>query len=224
MTTRNKNKSRMCSAITVLLAGLWVVSALGCLHAPDVERTRFYSVAPRIEMPAAQPLPLTLGIRPLFASRAYGAPMAYLDDNHQIGYRTRDEWAEPPATVVTRAISDALVASGRFADVGNAADMTRPELLLTGELRIYHENRTIEPHVAEIEVRVELRQSAKPGSVYAATIHETEPIASDSPLAFAEAMNLAVARLSTQIAESIAQVELGEATSAPQPEGALRKK
>ena len=202
--------------------GLLGVSAIaflattGCLHAPQVERTRYYTVTPEITVEPVSTTSWTLGVRPLFASRTYGAPMAYLDDNFQVGYMQRDEWAEPPANVVTRAINDSLAATRRFADVGNAADMARPDLLLTGELRSYHENRTVEPHVAELEVRLELRPAVEPGSIWAETIKEVEPMAGDAPQDFAKAMNVAVARFAREIAERIGNVPLPDKNNAVQ--------
>ena len=161
-------------SITVLLLS-------GCLHSPVIEKTRYYAVTPAIKVNPVPSSGLTLGIRPLFVSHTYGPVMAYLDDNHQLGYRSGEEWAESPAYVVTRAIQDALAASRRFADVGNAADMARPDLLLTGELRIYRENRTVEPPTAELEIRLELRKATEPGSLWAETITESEPMKDDSP-------------------------------------------
>jgi len=184
------------------------LATTGCLHAPQVERTRYYTVTPEINIEPVPATLWTLGVRPLFASRTYGASMAYLDDHFLVGYMQHDEWAEPPANVVTRAINDSLAATRRFADVGNAADMARPDLLLTGELRSYHENRTVQPHVAELEVRLELRPAVEPGSLWAETIKEVEPMAGDAPQDFAKAMNVAVARFARKVAERIGNVPL----------------
>jgi len=118
--------------------------------------------------------------------------------------------AENPAPIVTRAIQDALAASARFADVGNAADMARPDLLLTGELRAYRENRSLQPPQAELEVRLELRQATEPGSIWAETIRDTEPMKEDTPAALAESMTILVGRLAAHAASSIAAAPLPE--------------
>ena len=199
----------------LLLYCVLLTFTAGCLHTPEVERTRYYSVSPSVGAVQAERTDWTLGIRPMFASRAYGLQMAFLDDSYQIGYRSRDEWAEPPAHVVTRAVADALAATGRFADVGNAADMTRPDLLLTGELRLFHENRTLEPASSEVEVRVELRFSMAPGSLWAETIREFEPMRGNTAAAFAEATNIAVNRLAGRVATSIANIDLPDLQRTP---------
>ncbi|HDP33768.1 MAG TPA: hypothetical protein ENN29_01520 [Candidatus Hydrogenedentes bacterium] len=179
----------------------------GCLTAPDIEKTRLYMLQPDINVPTAAPLELTLGVRPLFAARPYGLPMTFLDANQQLGYRTKEEWAEPPADTVTRALTDALAATKRFKDVGNASDMARPELLLTGELRKFYENRAVEPRRAEVEVRLELRFSRAPGAYWAQTLSETVAIQADDAPAFAAAMNEAVACLVVRAADAIAAVD-----------------
>ncbi len=132
--------------------------------------------------------------------------MARLDSAHQLSYRDRDQWAEPPPNTVTRALGDAVVATGRFKDVGNAADMARPDLLLTGELRMFHENNAMTPPCAEIEVRLELRPAREQGALWAETLRETAPMESDTPEAVAAAMNMALSRLIVRAAESMATV------------------
>ena len=178
----------------------------GCLTVRDVERTRHYALRPDIAITEVETLELTLGIRPLFAARPYGLPMARLDGARQLSYRDRDQWAEPPANTVTRALSDAVAAIGRFRDVGNAADMARPDLLLTGELRMFHENSVVTPPSAEIEVRLELRPAREQGALWSETLRETAPMESDSPEAFAAAMNQALSRLIVRAAKSMAAV------------------
>lgn len=189
---------------------LMLLLLAGCLSAPDVERIHFYTVTPHIRVEKAPATEYTLGVRPLLSSRTYGPSMAYLDNENQLGYQQRHEWAETPSIVVTRAITDALAAAGRFADVGNAGDMVRPDLLLTGDLRVYQENRTEKPACAELEVRLELRQSLAPGALYAQTIKEKEPLREDTPQAFATAMNVALGRFAARVASDITALELPE--------------
>jgi len=191
-----------------LITAFFVFIISGCLHSPAIEKIHYYSVTPMITVEPVPCTGLTLGIRPLFSTHTYGTPMAYLDNNHQLGYQSRAEWAESPSHVVTRAIQDAIAESQQFADVGNAADMTRPDLLLTGELRIYQENRTVEPSMAEVEVRLELRQATEPGSLWAETLRETEPLKAPTPNALAEAMTTNVGRMAERVATTLKTLSL----------------
>jgi len=199
-----QHKRKCCAGIATLLI---LFLTTGCLTAPEIERTRQYMLNPEIEVSPATPINLTLGIRPLFSARPYGLPMAYLDSEQQLAFRPREEWAEPPADSVTRALTDALAATQRFLDVGNASDMARPDLLLTGELRKFYENRNVTPPVAELEVRIVLRPSRDPGIVWANTLEEKIPMNSDEAGAFAAAMNEAVEKIAVRAAEAIAAAD-----------------
>lgn len=203
-----------CIRVIVVILSCW---AGGCLHAPQIEKTRYFTASPILQVEQAEPTAYTLGIRPFFAARAYALPMAYLDNAYQLKYRELDLWAESPALTVTRIIQDALATTGRFADVGNAADMVRPDLLLTGELRIYRENRTQDPPIAELEVRLELRRAFAPGSLWADTIHITEPMQDTSALSYAEAIARALNRLALQVASEITALPLPPKNSPTPP-------
>lgn len=208
---------RYCNALRQHLGRIGILSFLcvtllltGCLSAPTIERTRYYTITPKIEVEQTASTAFTLGVRPLFTSRTYGPAMAYLDQGNLLAYRQHNEWAESPAAVVTRAVVDGLAASGRFADVGNAADMVRPDFILTGELRIYQENRTELPACAELEVRLEMRPTLAQGVLYAETIRETEALLEDNSQAFATAMNIAVNRFASRAATALSQLPLPE--------------
>ncbi len=200
---RNLRAMRRCCWLCGIAA---LALTTGCLTAPEIERTRLYALHPEISVQTFDPVDLTLGVRPLLAARPYALPMAFLNEEGQLGYRPRDDWAEPPANTVTRAIMDALIATNRFEDVGNAADMARPDLLLTGELRMFHENRAHTPATAEIEVRLELRPAREPGALWAQTLRHTEALQGDSAPALVQAMNTALAHLAQQAAQAIAAV------------------
>lgn len=212
MSIRNKrHQVKLCRQLG--MACVVLLLAAGCLSAPQIERIQYYTVTPKITVEKAKATDYTLGIRPLFSSRTYGPSMAYLDNDHQLGYQPRNEWAESPSVVVTRAINDALAATERFSDVGNAADMVRPDLILTGELRVYQEDRTLTPPQAELEVRLELRQTMMPGALYAETIKESEPLQDNTPAAFASAMNIAVSRFAERVAANLIGINLPEKKS-----------
>ncbi|HOH50917.1 MAG TPA: hypothetical protein PLI98_09290, partial [Candidatus Hydrogenedentes bacterium] len=102
-------------------------------------------------------------------------------------------------------LSDMLRATARYADVGDAAEMVRPSLILTGELRALRLNRAVSPAVAEMVVRLELRASREPKAVWAGTLVETEPLDEDSGAGFARAANRAAGRLVTRAAAEMAK-------------------
>jgi len=133
--------------------------------------------------------------------------LVFRETDHQIGCYPNVEWAEMPRDTVTRALSDALIAMGRFKDIGNAADLRAPDLLLTGQLRKFDEVRTSDPWVAECEVRIEVREGIERRLVWAATLSVREPLERNDLAALAAAMSRAVARIVEQAAAEIAALE-----------------
>lgn len=212
--------NRGCPALRLsAVLAIVLMIATGCLTPATIVPTRFYTLAPEAApIRSAEPSPLTLGIRPILAVRPYGLQMAVLEADGRISYMEKLEWAELPAQAVTRAVADLLAASGHFRDVGNAADMARPDLLLTGELRAFHENRALDPPVAEVELRVEVRHARQAGSVWAQTVRETEPLPDPGPAAFAAAMNRAVSRVASHITREITAVPYGCPQLSEQPD------
>ncbi len=191
-------------AFAACLAG--AVLAAGCLGPRNVVETRLYRLNPvvTLSMPEVASGGPTLGLRPLDTAQPYDLRMAAMGPDRVVTYRAFDKWAEFPADALTRALTDALVATGRFADVGNAGDMARPDLILTGEIRAFHENRAVSPPVAEVEVRLEMRAARAPGAVWSGTLLETAPMDGQDGAAFANAMNSAVGRLMEKAAKAMA--------------------
>ena len=195
------------------LAGLLPLCALlavlpGCLGPRAVVGPKVFMIRPEISVPKAEnKLAATLGLRGFEAPLQYDRRMVVLEPDFRLGSRSNESWAEAPAAVVTRCITDALVAAGHFSDVGNSFNMTRPDTELTGEVRAFQENRTVKPAVAEVEVRMELREALSPKVLWADTLREVEPLSEDQGNALAVAMNAAVGRLATKAAQAMSQVD-----------------
>jgi len=178
----------------------------GCFGAQPGTPTRYYPIEVHIDVPKSTATVWTLGVRPVAAARPYRMPIAYQQDGDAIQFRSRDSWSELPADIVTRAILDGLRKTGRFSDVGDASDMARPDLILTGEVRKFHERRDLDRSSAELEIRFELRQARGANLVWAETL--TESVAmdggsiSDLASAMAEGLGRIVNRAAAQMAEA----------------------
>ena len=181
------------------------VTLAGCL-APRGVPTRHYAIEPAIRVPRAATVACTVGVRPLLVARPYKLPMAYRSAGYRLAYRAQEEWTEHPGDVVTRAVTDALTATHRFSDVGDAAEMAQPDWVLTGEVRKFHENRAVDPPTAEVEVRLELRETRGRGLLWADRLDVAVPLADDSAEALADAMNAAVAQFAETAAARIVAV------------------
>lgn len=177
--------------------------AAGCATPHFTPPTK-YVLEPDVNVAAVQTLDKTLGIRPLIAARPYRQKVVYRDAGFVLGEYNTAEWAELPADVLTRVLTDAIIATRHYKDVGNAADLTVPDLILTGELRKFDIARGAEPWKAECEVRLELRDAQQPQAIWADTLTESEPLERNDLSAVPAAMSRAVERVVKRAAEGIA--------------------
>ncbi len=185
---------------------LWIAMLFpllsGCLTPNHVTVPQRYVLQPDINVSQAKNSGKTLGIRPFMVAQPYRLPLVY-QEGARLGVYPNEEWAEQPGDMVTRAVSDAIMATGRFQDVGNAADMARPDLILTGELRKFHEGRSDTSVQAVISLHLELREARGTNAYWVETLTFTHVIEDDTPIAFVEGMNGAVDQLIQHVAEKL---------------------
>jgi ABC-type uncharacterized transport system auxiliary subunit len=187
--------------LSILSAALVLAGCAGTSYTP----IRYFMV--EVPHQAAEPIGEgpSLGYRPLIAAKPYkSVAMAYRPANNELAYRLNEEWAEYPSDTMTRALSDALQATGQFADVGDAARMPLPDFILTGAIRAYHEDRTASPPVAVLEIHLELRERRGEMALWDHVLHAREPMDGISPAALASAMTKAVAHVADEAAAGIA--------------------
>ena len=177
--------------------------AAGCAT-PTYQPVTSFAVEPQINVPEATPTNLTLGVRPLEYGRPYRQPVAYRDKGLVLGAYDKYEWAELPRDILTRALMDAITATRTFQDVGLAALMARPNLLLTGQLRKFDLNRAAEPWTAQVEVSLSLRPALESNVVWSDVLNASTPLATNDIAALPEAMSQAVANIASQAATAIA--------------------
>ncbi len=188
----------------------------GCMTTRTVEPLAYYTLNPQISVEPGQETSATLGIRPLMSARPYNLAMAFQRDDHVLSYRAYDQWAEQPSAVLTRAIRDSLLASNRFADVGLATEMSRPDYLLTGEVLKFHEQISADQNTAELAVRIEIRKARDVELLLAETFQRIVPISAstgdatayNTREAFAVAMNSAIEELAVELGARIAELTI----------------
>jgi len=184
---------------TVLLVTLVAASCATPRYTPVTR----YAIEPAVKVSEAGTLPATLGVRLLEAARPYKQKVVHRESGFVVGSYDSIEWAELPADVITRALIDAIAATHRFKDVGNASNLANPDLILTGTLRKFDEVHTTDPWTAECEVRLELRDVQQPEALWAATLTATEPLDRNETSALPGAMSRAVAKIVKQAVEEI---------------------
>jgi len=169
-----------------------------------------YVLNPPIAVSAVPQTGQTLAVRPLVTARPYKQQIVYRE-GLRLGQYLDIEWAEVPRDAVTRALVDAVLATGRFVDVGTAQDLSNPDYVLTGELRKFDLRRDTDPWTADCEVRLEMRKALGREVPYAATLTASAPLASNEISALPEAMSQAVGTIVSDAANRIA----GKPASSP---------
>ena len=110
----------------------------------------------------------------------------------------------PTPAFIKQALTDALDATGRFEDVGNAADMARPDIILTGDIRSFHEDRGVSPAEAVVELHVAARIAQTKALVWSGLATARVPLTSGGAEGLRAAMEAAVTQAATEIATNTA--------------------
>ena len=148
---------------------------------------------------------LTVGVRPFASARPYALPMQYLDEAGRLTDFPASEWYEQPDRMVTLAIIDALARTERFRDAGYAADMARPDVVLTGEVRRFHEARSQEIAEAVVELYAAARHARTADTLWSGTVAVRHPVTGTGGAAFRDAMESALEDAVSQIATNVAK-------------------
>jgi ABC-type uncharacterized transport system auxiliary subunit len=183
---------------------LFALMLAGCIGRVPYTPTVRYAVEPDVSVTEREGTPRAVAVRSLQVALPYSrTKIVYRTEGYVLGDYEHVEWAEEPGAVVTRALIDGLIASGRFEDVGDALNVTSPDLLLVGELRRFDEVRTSDPWEACCEVRLVLREGLERNAVWAGTVAATVPLERNDVAALPAAMSEAVTAV---VEEAVAEI------------------
>ncbi len=185
------------------MAIMMCLCAAGCLSRNETPIVRYVLEPPIVVAQAPGDGP-SLALRALRVSNAYRESVAIYKPGQVLANSSTTKWAEPPAAAMGRALADALTATGRFSDVGAAEAILQPGLVLTGELRKFHLDKTASPWTAVCEARLELRTGGDYEVVWSGTLSAAKPLATDSMDALPMAMSSAVGDVASQAANAMA--------------------
>lgn len=185
----------------------------GCLTATTISPARYYTITPEIAVKAIASSEKSLGIRPLIGAKPYKLAIAYTAEDNRLAYYQNAEWADLPATMVNRALTDGLIKLEGFSEVDDAANIARPNYILTGELRRFEADYNREVPAAVVEIICIIRDTESGTSLWQGYLIGDSPLPageegaslhSDTSLAgVAEAMSDSVASVVQQACEKI---------------------
>jgi len=187
------------------VAVLSLLLLTGCLTPKEIPPTVAYDVDPQIAVRTVDRTDRSLAIREVATEAPYQKTMVYRQDAFELVQYPSAQWADTPSDLVTHAIMDAVIATERFADVGEANDVPLPDLMLTGRLRRFEEIRENQTRRAVCEVRLALRTAMEGELLWTDTLTASVELTEPTIPALAAAMNKAVGAVASRAAQAIAQ-------------------
>jgi cholesterol transport system auxiliary component len=178
----------------------------GCSLAPvDVEPRRAILSGLPADIPVATAIAATLLVLPTRGAAAYDTTqMAYSLAPHELAYFARTEWADTPAHMLNSLLVRTAEATRRFRAVAVAPHGARVEYSLATDLLELRQDFTVEPPVARLAMRLELRDAQ--GRTFASRAFESaSPLAERSPQAGAAAASAAAAHVLGEVARFLVE-------------------
>lgn len=186
-----------------VLAAAFVLAGCG---AGTFVPTTYYVLAPVYTVAEAPSQGTTLGMRPLADIQSQRRAMTYLDEDRALRSYPYVQWSESAGAMATRAVLDAALQTGRFADAGDTADLpARPGLNVVGSLRQFTEVRGEGGPAAVCTIHLEAR--AWNGAAWTWDFTASEPMDASSPGALARAMEKALGAVASEAANALAALD-----------------
>lgn len=131
--------------------------ALGLSSCSSYIPTYYYMIDTDPEFEKAdKPLPVSVTVGTLRSPSRYQDRMVYRKSRYEMGFYEYSEWIEPPAEMVTRAVVNALDASGLFSRVDTLDFTPGTDLIVLGEITRFDQEVQGEENFADCELLLEL--------------------------------------------------------------------
>jgi len=180
----------------------------GCLTPQTYTPIAQFTIAPDLgDLPECESTEATVGVRRLSATQPLKRDIFYRDPGLQVGNLAEAQWVEMPGEMMTRHVFDALIASGRFQDVGSATDLSRPTFVLLGTVRRFDLDRTEDTWRAVCELHLEFRTVDGSRPAWTGTVSSTVPLADNNIDALPAAMSDAASNVLREAVTAIVAVD-----------------
>lgn len=184
--------------------------ATGCLNFSELVQpaleVNYYTL--EYEPPSlaeAAPAPVVIGINEFTASPLYATgDMIYKKKDFLVAEYVYHRWRTPPAGMITYLLERDTRATGRYRGVYGPDGLARARYIIEGSVDKFLENDATTDWRAELAISITLRDAGAAGRdgdgiVFQKHYETSQPCARNNPRAFAEAMSLAMKRLSAAI-------------------------
>jgi cholesterol transport system auxiliary component len=180
-----------------------LLAACSLLSPPQPQPTKELLSSLPHAIPHGRTHNLGLLVLPTDAATAYDtARMAYTERPFQLGYFRDHEWAEPPAQMIHKLLTETLVRTNSFHSVVSPPDIVQSGYALRTRLLEMVQDYTRSPPVLRLSLRVELLAPAG-RSIATREITIAEPMRQATPYAGVVAANVAVANALQEVADFV---------------------
>jgi len=182
----------------------WLVIALLCACGGKLPETRYYQLAVPAA-PATEPAgDAVLAVEPLAADTAYeDERIVYRTTPYRLDYYNYHRWSAQPGALVAGYLEQALAKSGRFRAVVRAPS-DEASLVLGGRVVAIEEvDRSKTQWVGRIVLELVLSDTKRGTTLWTRRVEDSEPLRVQSPEGLAEALSIALARITAKIGPDV---------------------
>ena len=174
--------------------------------AGKVPETRYYQLA----APAAAPkgtAGVSVAVEPLATDAAYDDDrIVYRLTPYRLDYYNYQRWSSPPGTMIGNYLGDVLAKSGRFRAVMHEPTDAVPVTLGGRVIAIEEVDKSKTQWMGRIAVELTLTDTVTNKVLWAQQYDETEPLKTQSPEGLAQAISIAMARITERALPTVAEV------------------
>ncbi len=174
--------------------------------AGKVPDTRYYQLA----APAAAargPAGPAIAVEPLAADAAYDDErIVYRLTPYRLDYYNYHRWSSPPGTMLGNYLEDAFAKSGRFRAVMHEVTDTAPVTLGGRVIAIEEVDRSKTEWVGRVAIELTLTDTLTNKVLWSQQFEETEPLHAQTPEGLAQALSVAMQRISQKALPEVADV------------------
>ena len=164
--------------------------------AGKVPETRYYQLAVATP-PGAQAAGPAIAVEPLAADAAYDDDrIVYRLTPYRLDYYNYHRWSSPPGTMLGNYLQDAFTRSGRFRAVVHDATDAVPVTLGGRVIAIEEVDKSKTQWVGRVALELTLTDTTTNKVLWSQTFDETEPLRMQTPEGLAQALSVAMQRIS----------------------------
>ena len=191
---------RQCKTLLVVVIGVFLLAGCSILQPVKTPEMNKYVISPSTPKPVtARPISATLLVSQVEANSGFrSSKMIYSQKPYQMEYFSENTWMQPPATMLTPLLVNAITDTGRFQAVVSPPFVGHTDYRLDTKLLYLYQDFVQQPVSIKMALSADLVDNNNQ-LVKSKRFTEVEPVLQNNPYGGVLATNKAVAKLQSQI-------------------------